>query len=296
MSKAVRTSSFLAVLSMFTPAGCADSPAGPSRLQVRRALSVTSVMPNTGPIDTAFAVQIAGTGFRSGVSVTFGGAALTNVVLAGDSFITATVPPRPAGPVDVVVTNSNGETARLSSGFTYVPVAITSISPPIGPAGTTVRLTGTGFLSGAFVSFGNARATTTLLTPTSIAVIVPVHADGSVDVIVTNPGGQSVSLAGGFTFQSAGPGVALTVDPSSVAAGGQLSVSWTGATTNRGFDWIGLFKVGDANTAYLWWDYVSGASGTFRLTAPNQPGQYEFRYLIDDGYEDTARSAPVTVR
>ena len=36
-------------------------------------------------------------------------------------------------------------------------------------------------------------------------------------------------------------------------------------------------------------------SGTFTLTAPSQAGQYEFRYLIDDGWSDVARSTMVTV-
>jgi hypothetical protein len=55
--------------------------------------------------------------------------------------------------------------------------------------------------------------------------------------------------------------------------------------------------VGDPSTSYdLWWKYTDGGtSGTFTLNAPTQPGQYEFRYLLDDGFVDTARSTPVTV-
>ena len=57
-----------------------------------------------------------------------------------------------------------------------------------------------------------------------------------------------------------------------------------------------IFKVGDANTAYGWYEYTDGAeSGTFTLSAPTQPGQYEFRYLLNDGYTDVARYGPVTV-
>jgi hypothetical protein len=63
-------------------------------------------------------------------------------------------------------------------------------------------------------------------------------------------------------------------------------------------DWVGLFKVGAPNTSYddYWWRYTDAkTSGTLMLTAPNAPGQYEFRYLLDDGYVDTIRSNPVTV-
>ena len=72
-------------------------------------------------------------------------------------------------------------------------------------------------------------------------------------------------------------------------------MSWT-ASTGRPKDWIGLFKQGDSNGNYGWWTYTDGAgSGTSTLSAPTQAGQYEFRYLINDGYEDVARSGLVTV-
>ena len=42
--------------------------------------------------------------------------------------------------------------------------------------------------------------------------------------------------------------------------------------------------------------WTDGAtSGTFTLSAPTQAGQYEFRYLLNDGYGDAARSSLVTV-
>jgi hypothetical protein len=61
-------------------------------------------------------------------------------------------------------------------------------------------------------------------------------------------------------------------------------------------DWIGLFKVGDWNGAHGWSQYTDGAtSGTSTLSAPSQAGQYEFRYLLDNGVTDVARSSLVTV-
>jgi hypothetical protein len=74
-------------------------------------------------------------------------------------------------------------------------------------------------------------------------------------------------------------------------------VSWT-ASTKGGNDWIALFKKGDSNMAPItgWVGWTDGAtSGTFTLSAPTQSGQYEFRYLLDDGYGDAARSRLVTV-
>jgi hypothetical protein len=74
-------------------------------------------------------------------------------------------------------------------------------------------------------------------------------------------------------------------------------VSWT-ASTKGGKDWIALFKKADSNMTPItgWVGWTDGAiSGTFTLSAPTQAGQYEFRYLLDDGYSDAARSSLVTV-
>src|SRR5437773_11371127 len=44
------------------------------------------------------------------------------------------------------------------------------------------------------------------------------------------------------------------------------------------------------------WVYTGGAaSGTFLTTAPDTPGDYEFRYLLNNGYTDAARSRTITV-
>ena len=87
----------------------------------------------------------------------------------------------------------------------------------------------------------------------------------------------------------------VTAGANTVAPGGQLTVSWT-ASTGRPRDWIGLFRIGDWNGAHGWSNYTDGAtSGTFTLSAPTEAGQYEFRYLLNDGVDDAARSTVVTV-
>jgi hypothetical protein len=88
----------------------------------------------------------------------------------------------------------------------------------------------------------------------------------------------------------------VTAGTNMVGPGDQLSVSWTTSTGGHN-DWIVLFKKGDPNTGHRWWvGWTDGAtSGTFTLTAPSQAGQYEFRYLLDDGYDNGAVSSLVTV-
>ena len=89
----------------------------------------------------------------------------------------------------------------------------------------------------------------------------------------------------------------LTPSTTTVVAGGQLTVSWT-APRGGYLDWIGFFRVVDPSEEWEsnWWRYTNGeTSGTMLVTAPFLPGQYKFRYLLDDGFVDTVRSSPVTV-
>ena len=54
--------------------------------------TVSSVSPNNGPVAGGTAVTITGTNFAAGATVTFGGTAATNVVVANSTTITATTP------------------------------------------------------------------------------------------------------------------------------------------------------------------------------------------------------------
>ena len=80
--------------------------------------------------------------------------------------------------------------------------ALTGISPSSGSTagGTPVTLTGRNFVAGATVSFGGAAAVVTTVNATTIAAKTPAHKLGAVSVVVTNPDGQSGTLAGGFAY------------------------------------------------------------------------------------------------
>jgi len=88
----------------------------------------------------------------------------------------------------------------------------------------------------------------------------------------------------------------LTAAPSSVSAGGTISIAWTAPAGRPVNDWIGLYKVGAAGSAFGWWKYTGGAgTGSFNVPAPSASGQYEFRYLLNNGFSESARSNVVTV-
>ncbi len=67
--------------------------------------------------------------------------------------------------------------------------------------GTRVTITGTNFQSGATVTFGGAAATAVQVTDNAtITATTTEHAAGTVDVIVTNPNGQSTTMQAAYTF------------------------------------------------------------------------------------------------
>jgi hypothetical protein len=115
---------------------------------------------------------------------------------------------------------------------------------------------------------------------------------GATSITAGKLGGDVMVAA--YTVTQAG--YTVTGSPSTVAPGGQLTVSWTAPNGRPSNDWIALYSVGAPNNNFLWWRYTGGAaSGSFTLTAPSQAGQYEFRYLLNDGFTDSVRSNTVTV-
>lgn len=175
------------------------------------------------------------------------------------------------------------------------PPSVTAISPSTGSTArpTPVTVSGTGFLAGATVTVDVRAVGVTVVNSTTITATVPAHAAGPADVVVTNPGGSGGTLPAAFTYSFDGP-FTLTPSTTVIDAGGQMSVSWT-APAGRAGDWIAVFRVG-ASYEDEWYGLTEGAtSGAHTLSAPTRPGQYEFRYLVDDRYLDVARSSPVTV-
>jgi hypothetical protein len=83
-------------------------------------------------------------------------------------------------------------------GTTPPPAAptISTVSPTTGTTagGTVVTITGTGFQSGATVTFGGTAASSvTFNSSTKLTATAPAHAAGSVSVVVTNPGGLNAT-------------------------------------------------------------------------------------------------------
>jgi hypothetical protein len=104
-----------------TAAGCTDAKSANVTVNpVPPSVTVTGVTPSVGRAAGGTNVTISGSGFQSGATVTFGGAAATNVVRVSATSITATTPAHAVGTVDVTVTNPDSSSGTLNGGFTYV--------------------------------------------------------------------------------------------------------------------------------------------------------------------------------
>lgn len=96
---------------------------------------------------------------------------------------------------------------------------------------------------------------------------------------------------------SARPMVDLQCGTTYVKCGGELPAGWSLLSGKRSAqDWIGLYSPGAKNEDFVTWKYVTDADrGQVTLQAPDQPGIYEMRYLLDNGYEAVATSIRIVV-
>src|SRR3989344_4842516 len=101
-------------------------------------------------------------------------------------------------------------------------------------------------------------------------------------------------------------GPSLVGPTGKVNKGTSVNVSWNDVASPLPKDWIAVFVVGSANTNDRGWLYInctqtSGAapsSGTciFPLSESLVPGQYEFRYLLNDGFTSSMTSGTFNVQ
>lgn len=191
---------------------------------------ISSISPTKGALAGGSTLTITGTGFVTGASVMVGAFACGAVNVVSSTSITCTLPANVASSVDVTVTNTDTQTYTLSSSYTYQPApTIISISPTAGAlaGGTTLTLTGTGFLAGATVTVdGSTCSSVRVLNSNTITCLIPNHIAATVDVVVTNNDTQIGTLAGSYTYQAA-PTV-TSVAPTSGSVNGATAVTVTG--------------------------------------------------------------------
>lgn len=134
-------------------------------------------------------IEILGQGFTGTTKVSFHGVSATFSVVS-DTYLTAVVP---AGATTGSVTVSAPGGKLTSNRIFRVTPAILSFSPPSGPVGTQVKITGTSFTGAKKVTFGGVKATTfSVDSDTQITATVPTGAKTG-KIQVTTPGGTATS-------------------------------------------------------------------------------------------------------
>jgi hypothetical protein len=100
-----------------------------------------------------------------------------------------------------------------------------------------------------------------------------------------------------FQIASSSTATILNAHPSNAMQGqGNVECGWHAPLAGH-LDWIALVPVSAANTGFVSYKFVpdNQVDGNFVFDTPNAPGDYEFRYLLNNTYNDVARSAPITV-
>ena len=96
-----------------------------------------------------------------------------------------------------LLTNKGLTIAQLDS----VPLSIGGVTPASGPAGTQVRIRGSGFVQGTTASANGTSAAVSYVDSDTLQVTLPSISPGAVQITLTNPDGQSYTLDAAFTVQ-----------------------------------------------------------------------------------------------
>jgi hypothetical protein len=188
-----------------------------------------------------------------------------------------------------------GESGPCCLFTTSSPVlSVTGVSPNNGASVGAQRVTinGTGFKDGATVTMNGVVTNTLFVHATAIAVTTAAHAEGAVDVVVTNPDGQSASLTGGYTYVFVPPPVLLSISPAvgSTEGGVMLEIQGTGFTNMTLTIGGVLAYSGVALTSFLSIVAPPGAEGSADVVLTNADGQSStlkngFTYLPPSSFD-----------
>ena len=190
----------------------------------------------------AFTLTVNGTGFVSTSVVKFNGAAKTTTFVSATELTAAisVADIATAGTATVTVTNPapSGTSNALPFAINNAVPTVSSLSPSsaaAGSAGFTLTVNGTGFVSGAIVSFSGAPKATTFVNSTQVTAAIlasDIASPGSANVTVTNPAptpGPSGAQVFTITKPNSPPPTISSLGPAHASGGASLTLTINGA-------------------------------------------------------------------
>jgi hypothetical protein len=183
--------------------------------------TLTSFTPVLGPVGTK--VTINGTNFTGATAVGFNGKEASSFAVVSSTSMTATVPVS-ATTGKVYVTTPTG-TAPSPTNFTVTTLAVTSFSPTVGPPGTTITVTGSGFTGINGASINGVATPYKFVSDSEVTLVVPAFATSGNIQISTPDGSASSSSYFDVTFLSISG-----IQPSSGPVGSVFEVFGSGFT------------------------------------------------------------------
>jgi hypothetical protein len=246
-----------------------------------------SINPNYGPIAGGQNVTITGTNFVSGITVTIGGKAVTNLLVSSTTTLTATTPSNSAGAATVAITTGFGSASGINAYVYLNAPTFGSISPNSGPTagGQTVTITGTNFvIGGTTVTIGgNATTSVSVSGSTSLTAVTPSGTAGAANVVVTTNGG---SATGTNAYTYTNPPIVTGISPTSGPQGGGTTVTITG--TNLSYPTAVNFG---ANPATI----LTNSSTQITVTSPaGSPGTVDVTVTTGGGTSATSSADQFT--
>ena len=198
--------------------------------------AVASFSPASGATGTS--LTITGANFTGATAVKFAGVAIKPTTVTATSITVAV----PANAVSGLISVETPVSTGVATGtFAVASAAISSFSPALGAAGTTVTITGANLSGATAVRFGATPAASfSVVSATTITATVPANLISG-PISVTAPAGIATASAdfaapptiSSFTPTTASPGALVTITGTNLTS--VSSVGFTGSTANATF-------------------------------------------------------------
>jgi len=257
---------------------------------------VSYIAPASGPLTGGTAINIQGSGFQVGASVTIGDNAATVASLTGNQINATTGTASTPGTYDVVVTNPGGQFATLHHGFTYLPsiegaeLFVPIVASAVGLNGSffnsemTLTNRGSGDVTVDFTytsstGTGSGRATDNLGPGQQKVVPDVINYLGSLGVPIPAAGNQAGTLRVTFLGLSSASDGGVTVRTTTAVPEGRAGLAYAGIP-------ISLALTGPAYICGLRQDDAERSNLAIQNVGSDSNGPITLRLMVFSGEEN----------